>query len=217
MLHSLVRGITHHIPAHAVDFVLLEPVLNGIHHQLLSHLVVGSEIVGEPANELSAWINKVIIVRHYIVQKFFLRHMRIHHIQNNTHSGFMYRINQAFQFFNSQFRIFRILRVCSIRREIVLRVISPVVFVVLIGVVEFPLSHLGLVTIIPSHNWKQLDMSNSKRFEVVKLLLKCLVRTPSHICKVVSNRRIRGKVTNVNFIDNSILAFLIAFDIGIAI
>ncbi|MNZ67922.1 hypothetical protein D3C78_861800 [compost metagenome] len=141
LLHGIVRCIAHHIPAHAVNFVLLEPVLHGIHHKLLRHFVVRCQIVAEAANEAAIRLLECIIIRDDIIQKIRFGHMRIDHIEDDAHARFMNRVNQALKLLDSQLGISRILRISAVRRKIIVRVVAPVVFVAQRGIIQLSLAH----------------------------------------------------------------------------
>ncbi|MNN30286.1 hypothetical protein D3C81_1439310 [compost metagenome] len=130
-LDGIGGGIAHHVPAHSVDFIFAEPVFDRIHHQLLGHLMAGRQIVAEAADKVPVDILKSVVIRYDIIQKILLRHMGIDDIKNHTHTCLMDCINQALQLLDPLFGIGRLLRISAIRREIVMGIIPPVVFIVL--------------------------------------------------------------------------------------
>ena len=202
VLHGFICGVAHHVPAHAVDFVFVEPVFHGVHHQLLGHLVVGRQIVAEAADEIAIGILERIIVRHDIIQEIGLGHMGVDHVQYDAHVRLVNGVNHRLQFFDAKLGIRWIFGVSTVRRNSCADH-TPVVLIVFGRIIQLPVLHGRFVTVIPSHH-ASLNMGDAQGLDVFELLFECIVGSPSHVMQVVLNRRIGREIPDVNLPDDGV-------------
>ena len=87
--------------------------------------------------------------------------MIIDHVHDNTHAMLMNFIDKVFEFLNALAWICRCARVHTCQREVVLRVIAPVIVAVARSVLVHALSIFQLIYKIITQNGQELNVGHS--------------------------------------------------------
>ena len=96
--------------------------------------------------------------------------MIIDHIHDNTHATLMNFVDKVFEFLNALGWICRRAGVHTCQREVVLRVIAPVIVAVAGSVLVHALSIFQLIYKVITQNGQELNMGHSQVFQIIQFL-----------------------------------------------
>ena len=93
--------------------------------------------------------------------------MIIDHIHDNAHATLMNFVDKVFKFLNTLGWICRRAGVHTCQREVVLRIIAPVIVAVAGSVLVHSLSIFQLIYKIITENWQELNVGHSQVFQII--------------------------------------------------
>ena len=132
-IHCLDVVNAHQVEAETVYMIFFNPVEHGFDHILTHHGTVACRFVAASRTICQRTIGFLTIEisrnRTLKVASVSIVRVIVHHVEYYPNTGFVERLHHLFEFTDANSRIIRISRIRTIGHIVILRIISPIVFI----------------------------------------------------------------------------------------
>ena len=197
---------THKVEAETVNVILIDPIAHRLYHKSAHHLAIRSRFIAATAaiGIASILSETVEISWGCKIERIpvSVESMVINHIHNDPDSVFVKRLHHLLELPYPTARIKRISTERALRDVVVLRIVTPAIFV------KFKMFFINGTEII---GWHNMNMINSKLDKMINssalsVCAECILFCQCHKLATIDNaaKAIDGKIPVLKFVEHHI-------------